>query len=484
MVTRRQFLTGMSTATVLGFNPLTRTWVTTAKAASSFDAAPLLDGEIVTDPALLIAYASDVGNIVHETPIAVLRPRSVTDVQKMVSFCRWRGIRVGARGQGHTTFGQSQVDAGLVVDMRTLAAIHSVSNSHADVDAGLTWRTLVETVVPQGLTPPVLTGYINLTIGGTLSVGGISSTNAQGSQVDRVRALQVVTGTGDVHWCSLHDKRDLFEVALAGLGQCGIITRAIVDLVPAQPLVRVYVIDYAEPAAFFKDLRTLLARGELNDLFNFGLSNEGGGWIYQLNAARFFDPASPPDDAHLFRKLSVQPSAASVSDVPYLEYVLRVDVVIDFFRQIGLWDGVQHPWFDVFLPETTAEGYVTDVTASLTPEDVGPTGFLLLFPQRRSKLRRPFLRVPESCDWVYLFDILTAAPVPGNDPEFVEQMLARNRRLFDKAARQGGTRYPIGALEFTRDDWRRHYGPRWFELVRLKHRYDPAGILTPGPTIF
>ena len=55
----------------------------------------------------------------------------------------------------------------------------------------------------------------------------------------------------------------------------------------------------------------------------------------------------------------------------------RVDVIIEFFQAIGLFDGVLHPWFDVWLPKESVESYVGEVVPSLTPEDVGPTGFFV-----------------------------------------------------------------------------------------------------------
>ena len=48
----------------------------------------------------------------------------------------------------------------------------------------------------------------------------------------------------------------------------------------------------------------------------------------------------------------------------------------------------------------------------------------------------------------------------------------------------GGTRYPIGTLDFTPGDWRRHYGPQWQAFKQAKHEFDPRNILTPGPGIF
>lgn len=482
MLSRRQILAGVGASAVLGFNTRARAW--SACGEGALKRLPRLDGVVLTDPSSLAGYATDAGNIVHQSPIAVLRPGSVADVQKMVRFCAENGIKVAARGQGHTNFGQSLTQGGLIVDMGSLARVHSIRQSRADVDAGIRWNTLLSRTVAVGATPPVLTGYLGLSVGGTLSVGGISSTNRAGAQVDNVSSLDVVTGTGELRTCSVSQNSDLFELALAGLGQCGIITRAVVNLEPAPTFVRVYTIDYASPAAFFADLRELLRRGELEDAYNFGVPDQRGGWIYQLTLAKRFEPHSPPKDAFLLRGLSVPASAATTTDMPFVDYALRVDAAIDFFRQIGLWDGVSHPWFDVFLPERSVESYVTDVVRSLAPEDVGQTGFLLLFPQRRSVMQRPLLRLPSSNDWVYLFDILTAASAPGPNPEFNARMLRRNRTLFDRARAVGGTRYPIGALTFSHSDWVLHYGSVWSFLARGKERFDPARILTPGPGIF
>jgi cytokinin dehydrogenase len=484
MISRRQVLAGVSAAVVSGFNPLKRTWVATAEAAATLDHLPSLDGVLLTDPASLAAAATDAGGAIHETPIAVLKPGSVQDIAKMVRFCRARRIQVAARGQGHTTFGQSQVDAGLVVDMGTLNKIHSIRAGRADIDAGATWRQLVDTSVPMGLTPPVLTGYIKLSIGGTLSVGGVSSTNRQGCQVDRVQELEVVTGEGEIKHCSAYENADLFEAVLAGLGQCAIITRAVVDMVPALPNARQYVLNYTDNAAFFRDMTELLRRDEVNDVFTIWTPDANGQLVYQLNIAKFFDPASPPNDAQLLRGLSQPVTAAAVTDDSYLNYVLRTDVIIDFLQSIGLFDGVLHPWFDAWLPKEAVERYVGDVIPSLTAEDVGPTGFVLLFPQKRSKLTRRFFEVPNHTEWVFLFDILTAAAAPGPDPAFQARMLARNRTLFDKARKVGGTRYPIGSIDFDRRDWKLQYGEDWQDFKRLKERFDPDNILTPGPGIF
>ena len=448
-------------AVVSGFDPIGGRWVLQVEASCpSFIDAPQLDGTLLLDAVSREADATDKGNIAHETPCAVLRPGSVEDIRKMILFCRRYNIKVAARGQGHTTFGQS-LCGGLVIENQTLNTIHSIGPAGADVDAGVKWKDLLIACFAQGLTPPVLTGYTGLSVGGTLSVGGISGRFNSGAQVDHIVELEVVTGAGQIVRCSMRENRDLFEAVLAGLGQCAVITRAKMNLIPAKPMARLYNIEYVDNATFFRDLRTLIRRGELNECYNIWFPGPGGtGFIYQIQAVVYFDPANPPDNTRLMRGLSVPAQAVAFRDMSYLDWELNVDSLIDFFRATFQWDALIKPWFDVWLPERAVERYVGEVMPTLTPRDVGPLGFLLLFPLRQSKLTRPFFRVTdeEDGDFVYLFDILTTSGAPGPDPGFVSDMLARNRRLFEKARAVGATRYPIGALQFSRQDWQQQYG--------------------------
>lgn len=484
MISRRDILGVGAAALVVGFSTSARAWVGSGEQRLRGVRLPALDGELLTDPASLALVSQDAGYSQTVTPLAVLKPGSVRDIEKMVDFCRCYGISVSARGQGHTTFGQGLNRGGLIIDMGTLSAVHHIGARSATVEAGLKWSDLLTQTLSRGLTPPVLTGYIGLSVGGTLSVGGISSTNRVGAQVDRVQELEIVTGRGQRVVCSPRRNRDLFEGALAGLGQLGIITQATIELVPAPSLVRVYTIDYQNPAAFFADLRVLLRRGEFEDCYNFGIPDGNGGWIYQLTLAKHFEPNAPPNAARLLRGLSAAPSSAVSQDMPFSAYSLRVDLAVEFFRGLGLWEGVQHPWFDLFLPDRTVERYVTEVTRELEPEDVGATGFLLLFPQRRANFSRSLLRVPDCTEWFFLFDILTAAPSPGFDPVFDRKMRQRNRRLYDRSRPLGGVRYPIGTLDFDKRDWQQHYGSKWGYFSQLKRTHDPSRILTPGPGIF
>src|SRR5690349_17064012 len=171
-LSRRTLLQGSLVA--MAFNPASRSWAATLEPGSV--PLPPLEGALLMDAASLTAAAEDFGHIVHRTPQAVLVPGSVGDIVAMVRFARRQGLHIAAArglGESHSTYGQSQVPAGIVIAMSALSTIHEIGESSAWVDAGVRWRQLLEATLPSGRSPPTLTDYVELSIGGTLSVGGI-----------------------------------------------------------------------------------------------------------------------------------------------------------------------------------------------------------------------------------------------------------------------------------------------------------------------
>jgi cytokinin dehydrogenase len=272
---------------------------------------------------------------------------------------------------------------------------------------------------------------------------------------------------------------------LGGLGQCGLVTRTNIDLVPCEPNVRGYQLFYTDNAQYFSDLRTLLERGEVPYMFTLFFPTPNG-WLYILNIGAFYHPDAPPDDAFLLRDLSLPPLAAVVTEYDFLSYAFLVDTQVEIFRALMPWDDLIKPWVVTLLPDSVAEEYVGETIAGLTPVDLGPGGFIILFSMRRSTMTRPLPRVPDAelGNWVHNFGILTTSASPGPDPAVVEHMLARNLELYGRAQNLGATRYPIGAVPFKPADWEEHFGDFWEAFAHRKGQYDPDGILTPGPGIF
>jgi cytokinin dehydrogenase len=388
-------------------------------------------------------YATDAGRIITGLPAAVLRPGSAADVARTVRHCRGLGIPVVARGLGTTTGGQSLAPGGVVVDVRALCGIRSIAPDRAVVGSGTTWLELARAAHAHGLAIPAATGYLGLTVGGTLSVGGIPPAFAAGAHVDHVHELEVVTVEGELRRCSPTVEPSLFDATLGGLGTAGVITEATVALVPAPRTVRGWSLPYTDRAAFFADLRMLVRRGEVTEVYGEWWRPGETGEVAHLNAFAFAGEEGHPDDATVLRGLSAAPETGR--EAGYLEHVCRIDDAVADLRTGLAWDELAKPWITVWLPDTSVEAVVGDVLAELTPRDVGAGGFVLLYTHLRSALARlsPRLPTPDGSDLVHLFTVMTAGP-PG--AEFAAEMLRRNRRILDRALAAGGAHYPIGAV--------------------------------------
>jgi hypothetical protein len=485
--TRRGFVSGVvGGALILGFDPLRRSWVTQAVAGSGFCDLPPLDGELRTVG--LEPYAADFGRIISQQPRAVLIPGSVNDIVKIIRFAREHDLKVAANGQAgtddmresHSNYGQSQVQAGVVIDMKPLNTIFEVTSEHVEVAAGAHWATVLDTTLLQGRTPPVLNDYMHLSVGGTLSVGGIGGTSLHfGTQIDNVLAVEVVTGRGDLVRCSRTENRQLFDAVLGGAGQCGIIVRARMRLVPARTQAKVYLLFYDDINLYVADQRMLLRDGRFQYLQGQVVRNDTNtAWRFMIEAAAYYTPPAEPNDTVLLAGLRGTGLQTSVQS--YRDWQFRLDPTVAFLKSIGVWQ-LPHPWVTLFLPASQTVGYMTNVLSTLTLADTGQ-GPILFYPFDTDRMSRPLFQVPAPREAFHLSVLRTAAPPT---PEVINAMLAGNRTLYDDAVDIGGTRYIIGAIPgFTQADWRNHFGSQWDAFQAAKQRFDPDNVLTPGQGMF
>jgi FAD/FMN-containing dehydrogenase len=441
---------------------------------------PSFDGVLLLDEPSRAAAADDFGHLMHRQPLAVLKPGSVNDVVELVRFAGRNNIKVAARGQGHSTQGQAQVEAGVVVDMSTLATVHEINPTNALVDGGTRWLDLLIQAIPQGLTPPTLVDFLELTVGGTLSLGGIGSQAFRnGPNVDNVLELQVVTGEGELVSCSATHNIELFNAARSGLGQFGLIVRARVRLIPAPPNARLYQAFYSSLPAFLSDLEKLIDDGRFDTVQGFAVPDGTGSWLFQLETTKYFSPGQEPDDASLLSGLAFNPGTQSAQDMTYFDYLNRLAPLVAFLRQIGVW-AFPHPWVNLFVPAANAQTLIGETLATLTVDDVGQ-GPILIYPFNRQLFSAPFFRVPDSRHF-FVFALLRNAVPPT--PDRAAQLVAANRTLFERAATLGGKRYPFDSVPMTKHDWQKHYQPLWGAFVSAKRHFDPDEILTPGQGIF
>ena len=443
---------------------------------------PTAGGKLNCDPNVRDAAARDFGHILHKQPRAVLKPASAADIADLIRWAAERGLKVAARGRGHSTYGRSMAEDGVVIDMSAISAVHSVGPDRVAVDAGATWKSvLLEAALARGLTPLVLTNYLGLSIGGTLAVGGIGGTSSRhGMQTDQVLSLDVVTGSGQELTCSAAMNADLFDAVRAGLGQCGIVTRATLRLVRAPQRVRRYQLFYPNLAPLSADQRRVLADGRFDSLQGAILPDGAGGWRYQLDGAIFYWGDAIPDDAKALAGLSDERGARTIRDATYGDDMLAFAKFAQLLKSSGHWFNPQ-PWLLTFLRGSDADKIAGEILAELTDADLGPFGRITYYPMFRSAIRTPLVRMPDE-EVVFPFNLIR---IPAsNDSAQTERMIVQNRALYERIRDAGGVLYPVSAIPTSPDDWKGHFGSKWQRFEEAARRYDPRNILTPGYDIF
>lgn len=482
--TRRAFLrNGAAAVPVLAFSPSAKAWLACTDEAADAIEIPGLDGELLTSPAERAAAAEDWGHIVHETPLAVLVPASIDDIRAAVNFCRTHCIKIGPMsmvGNSHSTQGQSQAECGLVIDMSGLSEIHAINAGDAVVDPGVRWFELLQQTLPLGKSPPVLTDHIDLSVGGTLSVGGIGGQTPQhGLQADNVLELWVVTGDGQLRNCSPSHNATLFNAVRGGLGQFGIIVKARVKLIAVKPLARRYSAVYADVATLLADQVALIEEGRFDYLEGLGLPQPDDSYVLTIEAVKYFDDGAPPDDAAMLAGLNFVPATETAETLPLYDFLNRLAPIIDFTKFTGDWY-LPHPLTDFFLPYGEAAEFIEATLADTPVADIG-YGPVLIYPFPRAKVTAPFIPLPNEPVCV-LFSLLRWAP--SADPAVVADLVAKNRAVYEGVRDIGGKRYSIGSVELDFGDWIHHFGARWPQFLARKLIFDPTNTLTPGQGIF
>jgi cytokinin dehydrogenase len=480
-LSRRSFIrlaAASSGVLIAGFNPRTRSWVTNAQGSQkSLEELPRLDGALYFDDASLQAVATDVGHSVHHRPLAVLKPASVLDVMQMVRYANQHHLKIAMRGQGHSQYGQTLVEAGIVIDSSTLNAVKLIDVGSVDAQPGASWGEVNKVTLVEGRTPPVMGDTMTLSVGGILSVGGWGQrSHHYGAVVDNVTEFDVVTGDGRLITCSDRQNSELFNMVLAGLGQCGLIVRARLRLVPSTSHIVRQDLMYNDLETYLSDQKRLVADRRFDDLHGSAIRQSGGGWTFVISAGMFYTPPNEPDLAPLVAGLRFD-SRADPTRVSYWEFLQRNAAGVAATKASAPRRSAAMAFF---IPASTAKDFTARMLA--TPSETDGINRFGFTPLATARFTRPMFKLP---DEDLAFSLWPRRYTAIDDLAGHAAMMKNVYAIYERMRAVGGKRYSPYSPIMSNADWKEHFGPMtWQRLAAAKGEFDPNNVLTPGPGIF
>ncbi|MCK4367135.1 MAG: FAD-binding oxidoreductase, partial [Thermoplasmata archaeon] len=199
-------------------------------------------------------------------PDAVVKPRNVDDVQKLVEFAREHKIPIIPRGGASWGFGGSVPNqGGIVLDMSGMSKILEIDEDSriAVCEAAVTWLNISEAAELKGLFLPTYPASARIaTVGGWTNTGGAGTgAYGAGTSVQLIEHMQAVLGDGrilntDVDGASGKGP-DLNALISGSEGGLGIVTKVAVRLRPMPEEIRPLAYSFDKLPAMGKPLREI-----------------------------------------------------------------------------------------------------------------------------------------------------------------------------------------------------------------------------------
>jgi hypothetical protein len=194
-----------------------------------------------TDAGFPEARAEAIWNgAISRQPALIVRPTSVNEVARTITFVRETGTEITVRGGGHSASGSAVMDGAVMLDLSRMNGVRvDPERRRAYVGGGASWAAVDAATAPHRLA--VVGGTVSHTgvAGLTLSGGMGWLMSQQGLSCDNLVAATLVTADGRTVTVSDQVHPDLMW-ALRGAGtNFGIVTELVFTLHEVDPLANV-----------------------------------------------------------------------------------------------------------------------------------------------------------------------------------------------------------------------------------------------------
>ncbi|MES2904135.1 MAG: FAD-binding oxidoreductase [Pseudomonadota bacterium] len=221
----------------------------------------------LTDPADIAPWLTDWRGRWTGASAAILQPQSTEEVAALIALAAEHEVKLVPQGGNSSMVGGATPPAdgsALIVSLRRMNRIRAIEPGHAVAEAGVILETLHIAAADTGQRFPLTLGSR-----GSATIGGLTSTNAGGTQVLRfgpmrglVQGLEAVLPDGSIHDGLSGLKKDnrgpsLDQLLIGAEGTLGIVTAVRLKLVPAVHQRAVAWLGLASPGDALTVLRAL-----------------------------------------------------------------------------------------------------------------------------------------------------------------------------------------------------------------------------------
>jgi glycolate oxidase len=218
--------------------------------------AILAAGDVLTGEEQRMHYGHDETEDLSHPPQVVVRPRNTGEVSQVARLCSVHGIPMTPIGsRTGLSGGALSVRGGVGIALDRMNAIVDIDerNLQVTVEPGVITQVLQEAVAAKGLYYPP-----DPSSRGSCSIGGNLAENAGGPRAvkygvtrDHVLNLQLVLANGDIIWTGANTLKnatgyDLTRLVVGSEGTLGIITKAVLKLMPLPKETRLMLVPFRD----------------------------------------------------------------------------------------------------------------------------------------------------------------------------------------------------------------------------------------------
>ncbi len=458
-------------------------------------AAIVGDVNVITSATAAAPYLTDWRGRYTGSALCVVRPASTAELAAVVAACAAHGTPIVPQGGNTGLVGGATPRGGeVVVGLTRLKRIRGIDRDNATltVEAGCTLQTVQEAAAEDGFLYP-----LSLAAEGTATIGGTLSTNAGGVQVlrygnarDLVLGVEVVLADGCI-WNGLRGLRkdntgyDLKQLFIGAEGTLGIISAAVLKLLPLPRASLTAWAAVADPAAAVAVLRQLQrAGGERLTAFEIVGRPALDLVLRHLPGTR--QPLAGDHDWQVLIELSDTDAHADLAGL--IEQVLGAAISAGQVRDAVVAASEAQAAALWALRENISEAQKRD-GLSIKHDVSLPVSRVAEFIARADALLETAYPGVRVVCFGHVGDgnlhYNPSKPIAPDNASFIAGTAEVNRIVHDLVAELGGSisaEHGLGQLK--REEILRYKSPVEIELMRkLKQALDPAGLMNPGKLI-